>query len=344
MPWFVDGLPDATLADPPPRHTLAFIRPLALALGRLGVDSNAYLRRLGVPEGAREGFVPATTALDALEEIAERIGVPHLGIELARNVPMGVFGRLDYRFGASATLFAALETFGPRQTDFVESVRYDLRIDEDMAVIEMCPVYRFPRLYPVAQTFGLAFVVRRLRDVLGDAVVKLTAARLVPPAPRETRVYDEFFGVPVEFGAPSYEIAFARELLEARLLTASPEIAQVLAPRAEPPPAEPFVDRVRAAIGASLGEVAPDVTIVDVSSRLGMTPRSLQRRLREKGASFSVLVDEARRDLAQNLLSDEGTLLCDVAYRLGFSGLSAFFKAFRRWTGVSPREFQRTHH
>jgi AraC-like DNA-binding protein len=183
-----------------------------------------------------------------------------------------------------------------------------------------------------------------LRDVLGDAVVKLGAARIAAVAPSETRVYDEFFGVPVEFGAPSYEIGFARELLDARLLTASPEIAKVLAPRAEAPPAEPFVDRVRAAIAASLGELAPDLTILHVSSRLGMTPRSLQRRLREKGASFSALVDEARRDLAQKLLSDEGTLLCDVAYRLGLSGLSAFFKAFRRWTGVSPRELQRTHH
>src|SRR5262249_14747501 len=159
---------------------------------------------------------------------AQRIGVPHLGLELARNVPMGVFGRTDYRFGAAATLVEALETFGPRQTDFVESVRYELRLDEETAVIEMCPVSRLPRIYPIGQTFGLAFVVRRLRDVLGDAVVKLTAARLVPPAPRETRIYDEFFGVPVEFGAPSYEIAFTRELLEARLLTASPEIAQAL--------------------------------------------------------------------------------------------------------------------
>ena len=80
--------------------------------------------------------------------------------------------------------------------------------------------------------------------------------------------------------------------------------------------------------------------IVDVAARLALTPRSLQRKL-PKDAPFSALVDEVRRDRASELLTREGMLLCEIAYRLGFSGVTPFFRAFRRWTGVSPRAFQR---
>jgi AraC-like DNA-binding protein len=342
----VEGLPDATLADPPPRYTLAFVRPLALALGRLGVDPDAFLSDLGVPDGARDGFVSVIHTLEALEAIAARMGVPHLGLELLKNVPLGAFGLYDYRFSTSSTLAEALESYRPKQRDFTESTRYELAIDGDAAKIEICPLYRFARLYLVGQSFGLGFAARRLRDVLGEAAVKLTAARFVPEAPRLTRPYDDYFGVPVEFGAPSYEIVFPRELLDARLLTASPELARVLADHAPAAPeragrADPFVDRVRTAIAEALAEPTPDLTIVDVSARLAMSPRSLQRRLREQRSSFSALVDQVRRDLAQELLAHEGTLLCEIAYRLGFSGVTPFFRAFRRWTGASPREFQR---
>lgn len=346
MAWDVKGLVDATRAEPPPRFTVAFLRPLALALGRCGVDGAAFLAGLGVPEGARDGFAPVIPVLEALEEIAARIRSPHLGIDLVRNLPLGAFGLADYRFSASAILGEALTSFRPSRPDFVESIRYELAIEDDVAHIEMLPLFAFPRNYPIGEGFAMAIVVRRLRDVMGDAAVKLTAARFVYPAPASTRIFDEFFGVPVQFGAASYDIAFARDLLEAPLLTANADLARVLAerapaPGARAPDADPFLDRVRAAVAAALAVEPPAVSISDVSGRLGLTPRSLQRRLQEKHVSFSSFVDEARRALAQDLLSREGTLLCDVAYRLGFNSVTAFFRAFRRWTGASPRQFQR---
>src|SRR5262249_22967909 len=160
---------------------------------------------------------------------AARTGVPHLGIELVKNLPLGAFGMADYRFSASARLIQALATFASNQAEFVESIRYEVAVEDALARIEMVPLFRFRRLYPVSHAFAMGFVVRRLRDVLGDAVVKLTSARFVCAAPASTRVHDEFFGVPVEFGTPSYEIAFARSLLRAPLLTANPELAQLLA-------------------------------------------------------------------------------------------------------------------
>jgi AraC-like DNA-binding protein len=182
--------------------------------------------------------------------------------------------------------------------------------------------------------------------VLGDSVVKLMSTRLVYPAPASTRVYDDFFGTRVEFGAPSYDITYDRRLLTVPLLTANAQLVDVFAKRATAAPVrqghdDTFVERVRGTIAECLAQTVPVVSIGEVSRRLQLTPRSLQRRLHEKQASFSALVDQARRELAQKLLAGEGTLLCEIAYRLGFSGVAPFFRAFRRWTGSSPREFQR---
>src|SRR5262249_24527092 len=153
--------------------------------------------------------------------------------------------------------------------------------------------FRLPRLYPVAETFGVSFVVRRLRDVLGDAVVQLAAVRLAFPAPTLTRVYDDFFGVAVQFGQESYDVTFSRQMPEAPLLTGNPELARTLAeqtrPAIAPPRGDAFVERVRTAIAQCLAEAAPTVSTAAITERLGITSRSLQRKLREQNTSLSAL-------------------------------------------------------
>jgi AraC-like DNA-binding protein len=333
MVWIVPELPDATLAHPPPSFTPAFLRPIAVALGHLGLTAPAFIAK-------PPGNVPVIPVLESLEALAVEAGAPDLGIKIVKNLPLGAVGLADYRFSASANLGLALASFADKQTEFVDSIRYDTIIEPTYAKIEMVRRFRFPQLYPIGEAFAMALVMRRLRDVLGDAVAKLEAARLVFPRPSSTKAFDDFFGVEVEFGADSYEIRFSRDLLAAPLFTASPELAAVLSTRAAASP-EPFIDRVRAAIDELLAEESPRVDILEAARIVGMTPRSLQRRLREKNASFSTLLDDARRDLAKKLLAREGMLVCAIAYRLGFSSVAAFFRAFRRWTGLSPRQFQR---
>jgi len=72
-----------------------------------------------------------------------------------------------------------------------------------------------------------------------------------------------------------------------------------------------------------------------------MSTRSLQRRLREEGTTFSILVDEVRRDLAQDYIRNPGISLMEVAFVLGFSVYSSFSRAYKRWTGMSPGEGRR---
>jgi len=82
-------------------------------------------------------------------------------------------------------------------------------------------------------------------------------------------------------------------------------------------------------------------TIDRTARQLGIPMRTLQRRLREHGQSYSQLVDAVRCEQARRRLDEPGTCVNDVAKELGYKDSSSFSRAFRRWTGMSPRDYQR---
>jgi AraC-like DNA-binding protein len=81
--------------------------------------------------------------------------------------------------------------------------------------------------------------------------------------------------------------------------------------------------------------------LADVAHRLGMTNRTLQRRLRAEGTTFRALLDEAALQVAEHALSGVSTL-SETSAELGYSEPAAFHRAFKRWTGTTPRQFEPT--
>ena len=111
---------------------------------------------------------------------------------------------------------------------------------------------------------------------------------------------------------------------------------------ASPPAKGDVIDLVRSLLTVRLDQPEGPDTVRGVSRQLGMSSRSLQRTLRAFGASYASILSEARRDMAQALLA-RGARVGDVARRLGYADQTAFSRAFRRWTGVSPRKYKDAH-
>jgi AraC-like DNA-binding protein len=86
---------------------------------------------------------------------------------------------------------------------------------------------------------------------------------------------------------------------------------------------------------------AGHVRIDQVARALGMSRQTLYRRLKAEGATFEQVLDGLRRRLALRLVREQGLSVKETAYRLGFSDPAAFSRAFKRWTGRSPREMRR---
>jgi AraC-like DNA-binding protein len=97
-------------------------------------------------------------------------------------------------------------------------------------------------------------------------------------------------------------------------------------------------NRVRQAVSAVLGEGVP--TLSKIASELGLSARTLQRRLSASGQTYQSIVDAARRQLAHQLLRETDHCLAEIAFRTGFSEQSAFSRAFKRWSGQTPRSYR----
>lgn len=173
-----------------------------------------------------------------------------------------------------------------------------------------------------------------------DNAQKLTFRYAAPPYAAE---YQRFFGVPAEFGRRENAAVFDRQLLDVRLDGAFPSLHKQ---------AEYLVEKRLQKLPKKLGLVAaienvfaahPELLgqgIEQVSRRIGLEPRTLQRRLRDQRQSFADLQAHVRYRMAMQLLETSGEDIERISERLGFSDRRSFTRAFQRWNGMTPSEFR----
>ena len=163
-------------------------------------------------------------------------------------------------------------------------------------------------------------------------------------APRgPVAVYEDHFGCPVHFETGRDALQVSNALLNTPNKLGDETIAQFFDRHLEQELAAIAEDvsldqHVRIAVAKALSEGVPAVS--DIAASLGMSARTLQRRLSEDGYSFQGLVDLARQDLARKLLRDTDYSLAEIAFLTGFSEQSGFTRAFKRWAGQTPRSYR----
>jgi AraC-like DNA-binding protein len=298
-----------------------------------GID----VRRPDVDLSHRDLRVPAHLD-DAIWQAADHaLGDDDLGIHLAeRGVSADSFGVVGYLARASGSVREALLRAQRFRRLVKERGRLELVPSEGGATLIDCPdadVGAWPRA--IAE-LSIANYVQLSRSWTGVRFVP-REARFQHARPRDTRELDRFFGCKLRFGQRDNALVLGRDALELPFLTAEPALGSYLEAsalaRLEHMPAPTLVDEVRAAIGDGLR--AGDFDIERVARRIGVTPRSLQRRLHDEGTSYRELIDAIRHKRAIDLMQ-RGVSFVDIAERLGFSEARAFRRAFRRWTGLVP--------
>jgi AraC-like DNA-binding protein len=162
--------------------------------------------------------------------------------------------------------------------------------------------------------------------------------------PKDTTEHARIFGAPVRFRAPTNALLFDSRLLSAPIRSANPHAHEVITAAADEllergPDAQSFSQIVLSVIRQKMSSV--DFGLDAVSGRLGMSRRTLQRRLRQESNSHRGLVQQARQELSRFLLSCTDVTTVEAGYALGFSEPSAFYHAFQEWFGISPRAYRR---
>lgn len=194
----------------------------------------------------------------------------------------------------------------------------------------------------LANECALAAVTEAARRIAGKRVTPI-AVTFRHRSPTTAAPHREFFGCPVSFDAAVDGVHFDDAQLAEPTLLADDGLSTYLLTRLDDLRARraerSLIDQVRAAVADSLPDGQPSKS--HVARRLGMSERTLHRRLADHGETFQDIATRARRDAAESLLASTDYSLVDIAFLTGFADQTSFTRAFKRWTNETPAAFRR---
>jgi AraC-like DNA-binding protein len=258
-----------------------------------------------------------------------------IALDIASATPAGAFGIVEYVCRASPTLGEALRQWVRYLNLLDDAVEVGLAIDEDRAYLRVERESEAPA--PASHELCFALVARQAKEVVAQPfrIAAVEFAHAGDPAP-----YRAWFDAPVTFGAATTQLVLPRAALAASLATADPSLLAILSRAADDVQRRASTDPlVTASVKRVLRDAlrTDDANVEHVAKQLGLTTRSLQRRLKDEATSFQIVREAVRRELATRYL-DDNLSIAEISFLLGFSEPSAFFRAFKRWTGLTPLE------
>lgn len=315
------------------------------ALDREGLSAPDVLRRARLPAILR--LQPAATVATAQyfalwRAVEDLSGDPGLGLRMASNAETGAhppsslaaFYARDYRDGLLR--LARFKRLCTPET---------LLIEEDQATATVSHVW--PNAVEdephIATDITFATVMELGRRGTGRTITPLRVElRRRRPTPD---VHAAYFGCPVRYGAEHDRLVLRAADLDLAFAGHNPELLEMLTPALSGALRDlqaltSLSDQVKAVLLHALPSGRPD--IAEVAREMGMSERTLQRRITDEGTAFRDLVNEARHALSRRLLSDQTNDMAEVAYMLGYQDTRSFYRAFRSWEGTTPKAWRKS--
>jgi AraC-like DNA-binding protein len=302
----------------------------------------------------REGITPKDFAnpdtrvrhramMELLAAAVERLGDPTLGLRAAESVEPGDFETLELAYRSCADMREAIKCAGrymflmhgaqeTRLLEYDERAVWEVRITDDVEQL------------PAANDFALASTCGIARRYTGQHNVLHEVHFRHAEATSQSAYARVFEGAEIKLGMPHNALVFARSHLDAPMSLAHAGLKHAFELHANAAierirRSQSMGGRVRQLLLAHLA--AGDVSMAGIARRMALSVATLRRRLADEGTSHSQLLDEVRRELAERYLADRNLAIGEVAFLLGFSHVTAFYKAFRRWSrGPTPAAFR----
>ncbi|MCH9685983.1 MAG: AraC family transcriptional regulator [Deltaproteobacteria bacterium] len=332
------------MARDDPQVLVAVLQMVLQTAAALELDRAQLLAAIGLDEAHvtdRDGYVPLSKLVRLGEQIADACPGVNVGLAALDYVRPSTLGVLGYVVSHGAHLADSLKAFARYQNLVSPAVRWQVRLGA-VAQIRIDAAPPLQRLaFPLETQVGLWIAVGRSLTGRAWAPRRVQLCHQ-PRGPAEE--FAERFGCAVEFGAPVNQLDLPAEVVALPIVGARPELQPSLARLAETllegnATPDDHTGRVRALL---LEELPRGLTSKDAAARrLGISARTLARRLHEEGASFRELLEDVRQTLARAWLIDPDVAIHEVAYLLGYSEPSTFHRSFRRWTGQTPTAWRR---
>jgi len=283
--------------------------------------------------------IPLNHYVALFETAALALGDPAIGLKLGLAVRPADLGPLGLLFTAAPTPRAAVARFSELLAVLQGSSQAALQRKGEFTAW----TYRIddPGIWPRRQDaeFSAAAIYGLLRAA---GPLRVTEVQFEHEA--ASAMHQRVFNAPVRFGQPANRLIFANAELDRKLPSADPGLALVLERHVadlmrEPEEEVDLVQAVRRCIGTQLGE--QKITIETLAAALGVSPRTLQRRLGDAGTSVRQLLREHRLAMADLRMNSSTLPQSAIAEALGYADGTAFWRAFKSWTNTTPTAYRK---
>lgn len=331
--------------SPTMRISVLIVRALVQELNRRDVPTEEFCASVGLDPALLDDATFRMELSDYNRLVARAIeitGDPQLGLHVGARTPPAALTVFGHLVGACRTLRESSEVlfrFGPL---LIEGAEWRLSERGDAVSLSFAlPAELGPQLTYGAEVC-MALVIGAIRPFVPNVAPLEVTFRHEPTGPLYT--YERVFECPVRFGASENALTGTADILDRPQLHTDESLREMLRRRAEGLLADLHsVDRlpIRIRDFVMQHEQPTAVSAAMLADAFGMSERTLRRRLVDRGMSLRELLDRTLQQMAYTALEEnESRPIKDVAARLGFSELSGFYRAFKRWTGLTPAEFR----
>lgn len=304
-------------------------------LAKVGIDESAFFR-----PGAR---VPYRKMLSLWQLAVDATADPLFGFRVGERSRPGDFYVLGYSWMASATLFDALERLC-RYIGVLSTAATNISLQQDEETVALVESFPIPELIPhkaAGDASQVAFV--KLCQAITSSDVHPISVEMIVAEDDKRVEYEKLFRCPILYGTESEKLYFARADVEKPLTGSVPEILDVSDEIAERYLETLDRGTVSAEVRKEIMQLLPSghADQSTVAEKLYRSRSTLQRQLQAEGTSFRTIHDSTRRNLAERYLRDGKLGQAEIAFLTGFADQSNFSRAFKRWVGVTPGEYQK---
>lgn len=333
----------ATTSMEIPTLPIKYINSILTAAESKGFDRGEILTAAGVAPAMLASDinrVPSATFTKLTATVAFMLEDEALGFLDTRLKP-GSFAMMCHACISSSSLRKLMQRWAKFYQIVTDDFTMELVEEGDWARFTLTAHegMRDPENYLTQSFLG---IMHRTASWFIDKTVVLDHANFIYPRPSHANEYNFLFSSPVKFSQQENSIVFSSKYLDAPIVQDQRSLKIFLASApmglmSSPDNDNSLVTKIRRLIRNNVADEFPEFE--EVAKQLFFTGATLRRRLRDEGSSYQQIKDDIRRDTAIHLLARGDTVIEDIAMQVGFSEATSFFRAFKRWTGVTPRAY-----
>lgn len=310
-------------------------------LREMGVDPAPVLARAGIePSALRnpDNLISYVSVGALLDEGSKATRCDHFGLRVGGSASLETLGVVGRLIQNSPTLGEAVTAFLENQHRYVRGAVPYLLVEGETAFIGYA-VYQ-PNVRALTQIYDCA-IATAINSFLELTGRRPDEAFLPRAEPRDSTAWHSQYKIPVRFDSEQAGIVFPRTLLSVPIPGANPVLRRILSESVDAYwlVAQPsVVDRVMRLLRPRI--TAGDTTLKDIAERMGLHPRTLNRRLQEEETSFRELLNNARMNVACQMLECTNLSITQIGLMINYADSAVFSHSFRRLSGQTPSEWR----